>query len=452
MNKYISFFSKMDIVDWKKFTQFVYLNYKKQVLIIQLIKSLEKKHPAFKIDIDTINAHIYKDTEVSNAKYLWNRLYKIALQFIALESTKKSANQHIEQLNYLKNIQAKKQYEAIIYRVQTNQDPYDYTLQLFLHQENMEKISALADRSKEPQIQVVHDKLDENYIYEKLKTSCASLSFSQLQPYEYDYGLLDWIAPQLKTWLTKKDPLIQTWYYTYLLLKHQKQEDYDQVFKSLKTEKNFPKADLPVLYTVLINFCIKNINRGNENYFQQLFNLYQLQIQSKIIYNQDGFISPFTLKNILTVSLRLNEIKWSEKFIQQHKEKLPLASRDENYEYNLARIYFAKRDYVHCLRYVLRSEPIDFLNNISSRVLQIKAFYVIDDYNSLDNALHNFRLYLHRHKNKGYHYTYHVHFIQFLKKVMAATKTDKPKLRKKLAQLKHENKIAEHKWLEEILG
>jgi len=72
------------------------------------------------------------------------------------------------------------------------------------------------------------------------------------------------------------------------------------------------------------------------------------------------------------------------------------------------------------MRLIALSEPNDFLNNITSRVLLLKCYYETDDCNALDNSLENFIIYLLRHKNKGYHYVFHNNFIKYLKQIMKA--------------------------------
>ena len=102
------------------------------------------------------------------------------------------------------------------------------------------------------------------------------------------------------------------------------------------------------------------------------------------------------------------------------------------------------------MRLLAQSEPTDFLNNITSRVLLIKCYYETDEYSLLDNSLENFRIYLIRHKNKGYHYIFHLNFIKYLKQIVKAEFLSKGKKTLFLQKLNNEKQIAEKAWLLEI--
>jgi hypothetical protein len=116
----------------------------------------------------------------------------------------------------------------------------------------------------------------------------------------------------------------------------------------------------------------------------------------------------------------------------------------------MARIHYVKHDYKQSMRLLAQSEPTDFLNNITSRVLLSKCYYETDEYDLLDNSLENFRIYLLRHKNKGYHFIFHVNFIKYLKQIVKAKYLTKTKRTSFLEKLKSETQIAEKAWLLEI--
>ena len=379
------------------------------------------------------------------------RLTKIAEQYISHFKQPTSSDKDLTLLNYYKEANIRNIYASKIRKIHTATTSPSFALDYLFEQQKMVEIEQLGNRNIDPNLQAVHHHLDKKYLYEKLKLTCVANNYTNINNHVYDLGLLTTFFDALKTTIKKEDGILFLFYHCALFQGNDSEVDFLPVLAYLQTESLAQGEDISMVFGMCINFCIRKINTGDKAYFEVLLQLYKLQIQSGCIYNNEGYISPYSMKNILTTAIRENDFEWAEKFVVSHFEKLPPLNRIENYNYFLSRIYFEKKEFKKCIQLLYQTEAIDFLNNLSIRVLQAKALYELDDYEGLDNLLHSFRLYLLRHKNKGYHYTFHVNFIKIVKKIISMPASSKKAKEAIIETITKMDKVAEKAWLLGIL-
>lgn len=56
----------------------------------------------------------------------------------------------------------------------------------------------------------------------------------------------------------------------------------------------------------------------------------------------DGYLSPWTYKNIVIAALRAGEFEWTEQFIKSYKNKLNEKFRINAFNYNMGYLLFLK--------------------------------------------------------------------------------------------------------------
>jgi hypothetical protein len=117
----------------------------------------------------------------------------------------------------------------------------------------------------------------------------------------------------------------------------------------------------------------------------------------------------------------------------------------------MAKYYFETEDYEKCIQLITIARPLDILDNLLLRVLLCKAYYELDDYEMIDNSIHNAKLYLLRHKSKAYQYLIFKNFFLMLRKIMKTSHTKLGKV-KLYNELKETKSLAERKWLEGLIS
>ncbi|MBS1493668.1 MAG: hypothetical protein JST55_09160 [Bacteroidetes bacterium] len=187
-------------------------------------------------------------------------------------------------------------------------------------------------------------------------------------------------------------------YYTELLLYISGEEKYYYSLKHNK-EKLYAKIQetaLPSIYTTLTNYATEMLEKGNVNYLNELFNL-QKEILKRKLY---GIIfSEFLFINIVTTALRLGEIKFAEKFINDFKDKMKKELKDDVYNYCLANIEFSKKRYSESLEALLKINFSFSLHKYLIKNLTLKNYYELNEVDASYSLIDSFKHTIKRDKS-----------------------------------------------------
>ncbi len=437
--------------EFELFVKYI-LKHSKHLDLLKTARLLKKYYPDFQLHKSELYEILYPNNSYQDYRYrnLLYRLDQLLQIFLSEFKTADDVLPHLVYIKQLKNTHDHASYRRKINELQQKEDLHP-TEKYFLAFQQLEDLNATTNRQTDQQLQAVHATLDQYFLNEKLKLVCLSINDAIINQRPYELGIFNYLRQDLEQLIDDKKSMTYLLYLCYLFQSTDNEASFDTTIRTLQTLQIKDCEELRLVFTMCINFCIRQINKGQAPYFTPLFNIYKLQLSASVLYSKEGYISSVTLKNLVTVSLRLKEYTWTENIIESHYQKLPLLYREENYHYLLARLFYTKKMYKKAQYYLLLSEPQDFLNNLSARVLQIKCLYESDDYHQLDNALQNFTIYLLRHKNKSYHYRYHVHFIKYLQKLLKSMHQKKLRLAL-IAQIQQEKELAEKYWLLDMMG
>jgi len=437
--------------DWRAFKQFLSAKGQSNSISLQLFRYI-KVRKGNATNKQVLFSKIYPGSAFDDVKIrkALSRFKQSYVTFIKSRQLLQDRELQVSAVLHLKKLGESKAYnkEKLSWKISASSRYLIDTLNAY---DESERIEAEGLRTKEPGLQALHNALDKKYLFEKLRAACLALNYSRINQFKYDLGILNLLEENIASLVHDEDVLLQLFYACYQFQRKDDAAYYEKAVSILMRNEADAKEEFQLAFTMCINFCIRRLNEGKLEYTEKLFHIYKRQLDLNCAYDERGNISPYTLKNMLTVALRLKEFKWSEQLIKNSYDRLPESNREENYNYCLARWHYEKREFKKCLQLVLQSEPQDFLNNLSARVLQLKALYALDDYDVMANTLSSFRIYLLRHKNKGYHYSLHQNFIKILSKIIALPPGKKARmiLKEKVLQTKE---LAERSWILEILG
>jgi hypothetical protein len=194
---------------------------------------------------------------------------------------------------------------------------------------------------------------------------------------------------------------------------------YRHLIHLLDIHKNdFNQNELVDMYVFAQNYCTNKINSGHSQYLSEIFLLYKKMINLNAIY-ENGYVRPNVFKNIITVGLRLEEYEWTEKFINEYKDKLEPSHIESATNYNLAWLYFAKKDYKKALKQLNSVEFIDIFYILGAKCLLLKIFYELNDYDAFYSLTESFYVYLKRNMLiSEYQKSTHINFIKHIKQLM----------------------------------
>lgn len=307
----------------------------------------------------------------------------------------------------------------------------------------------ISGRTFDDSLARVSESLDVYYFSQRLKYACELLNRKNVLNENYESGILDFISNALKNPLLESNPVIAVYHRIFLLL-----QDYDneKLYLQLKNkvkevQQVIHRDELRDIYVFLQNFCIRKINNSDESYPEELFSLYKEMIINEIIF-ENNELEHHHFKNIVTLALRLNELVWTENFIQEQQLKLNKDLRKNAVSYNTARILYARKKYREALRIMRTVEFTDIYYHLDSKVLLLKIYFETEDFEPLLSLVTTTNTYLRRSKLiSPYQRTIYINLLKYIRKLSKYKAGEKISLQ----QLKHnfavQKDIADVTWL-----
>ncbi len=295
------------------------------------------------------------------------------------------------------------------------------------------------------------DLLDKFYIIRKLKFGCSLLNYKTIAAVEKESLLMDEILELLEKKDYSDTPAIEI-YFKILktLTEPENEENFSALMKSLKaSDHRFPQGEAREMYIYAQNFCIRQINKGKTIYLKEILNIYRVLLEKEIILEK-GILSPWDYKNIVVTALRLEEFKWTEKFINTYKNKLPEKERENAFTYNLAKYYFYKKNYSKVLQLLQTVEYNDVFYSLDSKSMLLKTYYELNEIDSLDSMMDSFKIYLLRNKSlSDHHVKTYKNLLRITKKLSRIIPSDKKKIELLEKEIEETKPLADIGWLRE---
>ena len=262
---------------------------------------------------------------------------------------------------------------------------------------------------------------------------------SKTKTFLYDYKMLfiDEIIEHVEKHDYSDVPPILIYYQ--ILLTYREPEDkkhYDKLKELIEQFiQLFPESEAKEIIDATLNYSIKRMNAGEEEYIREAFNLYVKSLESGLLLVK-GNITPWSFKNIVTIGLRLKEFDWIENFIHKYSALLDERYRDNAITFNLAQLYFYKKDYSKVISQLSHVEYEDMTYNLNSKTLLMASYYELDELEALGSLLDTFRVYLSRNKElpptRRKHYLNTISIVRKLSRIAPGDKKEIEKLQKEI--------------------
>lgn len=414
-SKFIQVLSTLNESEFKDFEKIAVQSFYNNEKMLSFIEFLSFHYPDFEEEsISKINAfkYVYKDGEEFKdirIREMLSALNKIVKDFLVFNELRNSDFYY--ELDLLK--QYKKRDLENLYQIQlkvlkdilekdTFKNKEYYKRTFLLASEENEHFTAKHIRTLDENIQIKVDNLDFYYFSTKLKESCEMLNRQRLLNQQYEFHLFEEIEVLIEKnrdgYLNQAT--ILCYYEIYKLLISQ--DDVNQLEVCLETLKkhasNFSGEELKTMYDFPQNYCIAHINRGNESYSEILFELQNFLIDKQ--FNQvNGFISQISYRNMVTLGLKLGKFDWSKNFIEKFKDKVAPEFRENTYNMNKANLYFSLEEYDKTISLLNQVEFTDSYYAYYSKVILLKTYYAINEFETLSYFITAFKLNLKRNKD-----------------------------------------------------
>lgn len=225
-----------------------------------------------------------------------------------------------------------------------------------------------------------------------------------------------------------------------------------KIFNDIKTK--ISQTELRTILILLIGFVIIKINEGNENYYQELLDLYNLMIEENILLESNHKISPAIIKNYITISTRLGKIDEADVFLEKYKEDIDENDFEDIYNLNKANILFEQKKYEDALHLLITIKYKDIFYKVNAKRLYLKIYYELSVANQkkyfdvLESAMNAFKKYIYttkeliedfQERNKN--------FYKYLNKIIQYSFFDDKKLTLLKKEIEQDTKCIDKDWL-----
>lgn len=296
-------------------------------------------------------------------------------------------------------------------------------------------------------LQGVSDKLDTYYVLTKLKQACAMFSYQRVTSQKFEVSMLDSVLTHLEAH-PPKEPLIEMYLNCVLMMKDEAEPSHYRNLRTALDQKrsDISKDEIRDLHVLARNHCIRSINLGDSSYLTELLHLYRLGLAEEILQTNPAQFAP-SFKNIVSVSIKLREFVWAEKFIQDYATLLGPKFKPDHMRYNLALLNFAQGQFEACRAQIHGEHFTDLFIKLNVRVLLVKTYFELGQIDHLDSQLESFKQFLHRNKQLSYHRKNCSNLIRFVRAISNLSPGDQDGKARLKSRIEKAVNISEWTWL-----
>jgi hypothetical protein len=240
---------------------------------------------------------------------------------------------------------------------------------------------------------------------------------------------------------------VAIYYHSYMSLKTNKVEHFDALKRLLRESWTYLSINEGrEIYLVAINFCIRRINANETQYLDEYFDLMQSGLENKRLF-ENGVLSKFTYKNIVTAAIKLEKWDWVRAFIDEYKGFLPPKDRDMSHNFNLAVYYFRTGNFKDAMPLLQQVDFGDTYTNLSARSMLLRIYYDTDELDALSSLLDSFQTFINRVKDINYLKENYSNLIKIVRKMLRLGFLNAENKGDLLAEIKQLQYLAERDWL-----
>lgn len=327
---------------------------------------------------------------------------------------------------------------------------FQYELEQSIYNLNRSQI----ERITKSNIESIALNLDRFYLAEKLRYYCTVLNHQHLAALNYEMLFMDEIIAHVESHDYSDVPPIVMYYQVLLTYKEPNNKShYDRLKVLIEQHIHlFPEGEAKEILDAALNYSLKRMNAGEVEYIRETFELYMQSLKSGVLLVR-GKITPWSFKNIVTTGLRLNEFEWIENFIQDFSAHLEERYRSNAITFNLAQLYFYKKEYQKVIEQLSQVEYEDMTYNLNSKTLLMASYYELDEIEALGSLLDTFRVYLNRNKElpatRRKHYLNTIGIVRKLSKLQPG---DGKAIDKLILEVENTQGVVSKNWILEKLA
>ena len=460
-SKLIHLLSTFSTKEMERFGEFVHSPYyNSNAQLAELCTYLSTLHPSFpeeQIAAEAVGRLAFpgRPLDKKQLSYLMSGLMKLGEKFLGVQRLERQETlfecqvmrelvERRQEKHFVQNY--KKAKGVLDSQPRENSDTFYYQ---YLMAEMSQYFPARQQGIAENSLQEASNTLDGYYFINKLKYSCEMVNRQAIVSEQFSIPFMEEVGSYLKG-SPQLPPLINIYLQIYYSLSNPSEDHHFETLLTLIGEHagSIGKAELKNIYLYAINLCMRKIRQGKAGYISIALNLYEEGIRNKSLF-EHNYLSHWTYNNIVKLALRLERFEWIEQFIYAYNGVLQEEFQENALHYNLAELYFHKKNYDEALLHLNQVQASDIKFHLVARILLIKAFYESDALDACMSALAAFTVYLSRNKQIATPLKKSCqNFCALLHKIMShASQKKREKLRH---HIRTRQPLADRDWLMEV--
>jgi hypothetical protein len=465
-SKLVSILRTLSNKELKHFESFINSSFfNKNEKVIELFNILKKHHPDYeehKLPVLPVIQKLFpgETADEQKLRYVMTDLTKLLEEYLSfVEYDKNEIYKKHLLLDSYDGRNLDKYFLSALEETATEQKKQPYRdVNYFFNQHLIEANAYEHSLSRKPRtigssLQEAVDNLDYYYLSNRLRYSCAILTRETLLQEKYNNLMLDQIFEFLSKTNLDHVPAISVYLQVALTyLESDNEQHYRKLISLLDTYSGlFTLGEVKDIYQHATNYCLRKLNAGKRELLPELIELYKTMIRKEIIF-ENGYLEPMNVKNIVTAALRGGELEWAEHFLHDYKERFEPEFREATYIYNLANLYYYKKEFGKSLKLMQTAEIDDIYYHLDAKVLLLKTYFELDEAEPFYSLVDAFTNYLKRNKLIAENQrSIYLNFVKYAKKLMQIRLGSKFSISDIRNELNHLSGIANLQWLNEKL-
>ncbi|MBL4587058.1 MAG: hypothetical protein JKX84_08400 [Flavobacteriales bacterium] len=429
----------------------------KNTKVIQLLEALHGHYPKFsseQLTREALHARIFVDRPFNDLdiRRSMSQLALVVESFLGWSNMMQRPTElRVAQLRAFRKKGLQKHFvksakEATLMLETQQQSLHQHYQQFCILQERESFEEQFGGRRSETRLQQVSDHLDTFYMASKLKQSCAVVSYEQVFKHRYHIDLTTEVLQLLEN-KTVESPLVNLYRFGLLTMSEPENEShFINLKKLLQNSPDMEPSEERNIHVLGQNYCIRNMNRGRSEYINELFELYKLGLEKQVIQSDLSQFPP-AFKNIVSTGLKVKQFDWVEKFIHNYSDLIPKADRSDFRNFNLSRLRFDQGRFIEVKQLLQEVRFKDVFITLNARILLIKTFYELDEWDVLEHQIKSFKGFISRQKKLSYHANIFMDNVRFISKLVRLNHNKKADVEKLTAEVNGEKTLTEKSWI-----
>jgi hypothetical protein len=452
--------TKPELRELDKFLRSPYFNQRSDVLQLKdyLVANLGKDEKALSKPV--VFAAIFPESAYDEKliRYIMSFLYQLVKNYLLQkELESQPAQSQLIMVRALRKRGVQRVFDAEWQQAEKNLQSHphkNFDAHFFNYSLHNEKLMDAISKSRgsTPGFRELSSELTKFFIANTLHQSCLALSYQTIAKLDFTPDLLPQVLEKVESSDYSDTPAILIYYHCYqMLVGHEPLRNFQLLRQDIQEFGHcFPKSELKDLHVLALNFCIRNVNEGREQFKYEAFELYKSGLANGV-FIEDNQLSRFTYKNIVAIGLGLNEYDWVRSFIEAYMPFLSKKYRESTYCFNLALYHFKKEEYSEAMSLLQQVGTDDLLNNLNARRMLLRIYYDLGETEALYSLLDSFQTYIYRKKDLGYHRDLYLNLIRSIRKLLNIDLSNKQQTEQLRQEIESKDRIAEKQWLLEKL-